>query len=61
MAVADRMLLTLVECEPEADTWFPEWNEEEWAGTTVRVELPDEKNPLAYKVREYVRLPSSRS
>ncbi len=60
MPVADRMLLTLVDCAPEADTWFPEWEEEEWAGSTVRVELPDEKNPFAYRVREYVRLPSSR-
>ena len=60
LPVADRMLLTLVDCVPEADTWFPEGKEEEWAGSTVRVELPDEKNPFAYKVREYVRLPSSR-
>ena len=25
LPVADRMVLTLVDCEPDADTWFPRW------------------------------------
>ncbi len=61
MPVADRMLLTLVDCEPGADTWFPDWKEQEWSGTTVRVEQPDEKNPYAYRVMEYARSAEARS
>ena len=52
---ADRMVLTLVECEPEADTWFPRWNEEEWAGSVIRKESPDKNNLYAYRVIEFVR------
>ncbi|MEE4218948.1 MAG: dihydrofolate reductase [Xanthomonadales bacterium] len=50
MPYADRMILTQVDCEPEADTWFPDWREEEWIEEELRSELPDEKNPLAYRV-----------
>ena len=53
---ADRMVLTLVDCEPEADTWFPGWDETEWTETASRDELPDEKNPLAYRVMDLEKL-----
>ena len=52
---ADRMVLTMVECEPEADTWFPEWDEGEWLEVSSRSEAPDEKNPYAYRVVEMLR------
>ena len=52
---ADRMVLTMVESEPEADTWFPEWDEGEWQEVSSRSEAPDEKNPYAYRVVELVR------
>lgn len=55
MPCADRMILTLVDCEPEADTWFPEWQEEEWRESGSRSESPDEKNPHAYRVIELAR------
>jgi dihydrofolate reductase len=50
MPHADRMILTQVDCAPQADPWFPAWNGEEWCETDSRSELPDEKNPLAYRV-----------
>ncbi len=50
MPHADRMILTQVDCAPQADTWFPAWKEEEWCETDSRSGLPDEKNPLAYRV-----------
>ena len=31
LPLADRMVVTLVDCEPEADTWFPVWDQREWA------------------------------
>jgi dihydrofolate reductase len=50
LPLADRMLLTLVDCEPEADTWFPEWNKDEWREISRRSQPADENNELAYKV-----------
>jgi dihydrofolate reductase len=53
---ADRMVLTLVDCAPEADTWFPAWPASQWRETLVRTEQPDERNPCAYRVVELTRL-----
>ena len=55
LALADRMILTRVDCEPEADTWFPEWDEAGWEQLSARSEFPDEKNPYAYTVVEWIR------
>jgi dihydrofolate reductase len=55
MAVADRMILTRVDCEPDADTWFPEWQPQDWRQASVRNESANEKNPHAYQVNEWVR------
>jgi dihydrofolate reductase len=55
MAVADRMILTRVDCEPDADTWFPEWQPQDWRQASVRNESANEKNPHAYQVIEWVR------
>lgn len=52
---SDRMVLTMVDCEPEADTWFPDWSAEEWVETSARSELADEKNPLNYQVMDLVK------
>jgi dihydrofolate reductase len=53
---SDRMILTLVDCEPEADTWFPEWQEEEWLQVSARSESFDEQNPFGYRVLELIRI-----
>jgi dihydrofolate reductase len=58
LPVADRMVLTLVDCAPAADTWFPEWNESEWTEISRRSQAVDENNELAYVIVELVRLPS---
>lgn len=52
---ADRMILTLVDCEPEADTWFPRWRADEWRETVLRSEPADAGNPLGYRVIELAR------
>lgn len=52
---ADRMILTLVDCEPDADTWFPPWDADEWRETLLRTEHADERNPLDYRVIELTR------
>ena len=56
LPVADRMVLTLVDCTPVADTWFPEWIENEWSEISRRSQAIDENNELAYEVVELIRL-----
>jgi dihydrofolate reductase len=55
LPMADRMVLTVVDCEPRADTWFPRWNPDDWRQAGVREVPADEKNPIAYRVVEWVR------
>ena len=57
LPAADRMVLTMVDCAPAADTWFPEWNESEWTEISRRSQAIDENNELAYVIVELVRLP----
>jgi dihydrofolate reductase len=52
---AGRMMLTLVDCSPHADTWFPEWNEDEWQEIGRRSQAIDKNNKLAYEVIELIR------
>ena len=52
---SDRMILTLVDCEPAADTWFPEWADSAWHRAIVRAERADEQNPFDYQVIELTR------
>lgn len=56
MPLAQRMVLTLIDIEPEADTWFPEWDDQIWSQTT-EVHFPaDDSNPLGYRVIELSRI-----
>ena len=60
LPAAARMVLTLVDCAPEADTWFPEWDENEWSEISRRSQTIDENNELAYQVVELIRARSLR-
>ena len=42
---ADVMELTFVDAEPEGDTFFPEWSENEWILRSSRARPPDADNP----------------
>ena len=55
LPVASRMILTKVESEPAADTWFPVWDSGEWRLMNERVVPADERNTYAYRVQEWVR------
>ena len=55
LPMADRLLLTLVDCEPEADTWFPPWDRAQWRLVSRRQEASDDNNPLSYEVLDLVR------
>jgi dihydrofolate reductase len=52
---ADRMLLTLVDLETDADTFFPDWSPADWTETQRRFEAADERNPHDYDVVELTR------
>jgi len=56
LPLASRMVLTLVDCAPKADTWFPEWPEAEWRVTRSQRFEADEHNALAWEVRELERV-----
>lgn len=55
LPLASRMVLTLVDCEPEADTWFPQWRAEDWEAIDRRDEPADEHNEYAYRVIDLLR------
>ena len=53
LPLARKMILTHVDCQPEADTWFPEWVESEWRLIHSRSEPAFEKNQYAYRVEAW--------
>jgi len=55
LPLAQRMILTLVDIQPDADTWFPAWQESEWRQTEERHFPADNKNGLAYRIVEFER------
>ena len=52
---ADRMILTHIDSDVEADTWFPEWEEREWVPVSREHFAADHVNGLAYDIVEYQR------
>jgi dihydrofolate reductase len=52
MGAADRMYLTLVHADANADTFFPEWNRNEWIERESQPHAADEKNqyPFTFKL-----------
>jgi len=56
LPLAQRMVLTMIDIEPDADTWFPQWKDQEWQQTEVRHFQADDKNDLAYRILELQRI-----
>jgi len=56
LPLAQRMILTLIDIEPEGDTWFPAWNSEKWRKTGERCFDIDNSNALAYRIVEVERI-----
>lgn len=52
---AERMVLTLIDIEPEADTWFPEWDDGSWSQVSVEHHPVNDENELAYRIVELRR------
>ena len=58
LPLAQRMILTIIDIEPRADTWFPEWNEQQWSKTKEKHFPVAEDNALAYRIVEFTRIQS---
>lgn len=56
LPLAQRMILTLIDIEPEADTWFPGWNDRHWQQTKEKFFPADGVNVLAYGIVEFRRI-----
>ena len=52
---ANRMLLTIVNCEPEADTWFPEWERNDWVLGDSEHHPVDEHHEYSFEMQSWVR------
>jgi dihydrofolate reductase len=53
MPVVDRLYITLIEHEFEADTFFPDFDIEEWTLVSSEDGVTDEKNPYTYTFLVY--------
>ncbi len=58
MPLAQRMVLSLVDTEASADTWFPCWSDSEWRQVSEQCFKADDNNPHAYQVVELLRIKS---
>lgn len=56
LPTATRMVLTLIDLEPEADTWFPEWDDAEWSLVSEEHYPINDGNELAYRIVELRRI-----
>lgn len=48
MALAERLYLTFVEAEVEADTFFPAWDDTEWEVRESAYQAADERNQYSF-------------
>jgi dihydrofolate reductase len=53
---AKRMALTIVNCEPEADTWFPEWRAADWELIQTDHHPADERHKYSFEMQNWVRI-----
>lgn len=56
LPLADAMILTLIDIEAQADTWFPAWDEGQWTQTDENRFPADENNELAYRIVQLQRV-----
>jgi dihydrofolate reductase len=50
-----KMILTFVDANPEADTYFPEFNEDEWRETKSQSYQKDAENIYDFTIKTYER------
>ena len=50
---ANRMYLTVVNCSPEADTWFPQWPETDWELIETAHHPADEHHDYSFDMQTW--------
>jgi len=58
LPLAQRMVLTLIDIQAQADTWFPAWQEPHWRQTEERRFQAAGEKGLAYRIVELERVGS---
>ncbi|MEX2512654.1 MAG: dihydrofolate reductase [Cyclobacteriaceae bacterium] len=53
--LADEMIITEIDAKPEADTFFPAFDEQDWAKVKEEFVPMDEKNPFNHTFVTYIR------
>lgn len=61
LAVADRIYMTCVDAQVEADTWFPDFDETAWSVRLLETHVPDERNEYSFRIDLLERLPGKDS
>jgi dihydrofolate reductase len=56
IGIADRMYLTFVDAEVAADTFFPEFDEQEWSEQESFYQPADERNQYPFTFRLLARI-----
>jgi dihydrofolate reductase len=56
LPLASRLLLTEIDLEPAADTWFPQWDPAEWRLVGSQRHEADDENRYAFETTEWVRV-----
>ncbi len=52
----DKMIITWVDAQLEADVFFPEFNKSDWNLSKSESHNPDAKNPYGYTFTEYIKV-----
>ncbi len=55
LILADKIFATEIDCEIEADTWFPNFSENDWVIESIERHKADEKNEFNYSFINYVK------
>nr|AIA11795.1 Dihydrofolate reductase [uncultured bacterium] len=55
LGAADRIYLTLVHADCDADTFFPEWNSDDWIEMESEHRTADEKNQHPFTFKTFAR------
>jgi len=56
MPFATRLLLTIVHCTPDGDTWFPEYSKTEWEMTTSVHHEADNRHEFAFDMQTWEKV-----
>lgn len=55
LPLARRLALTVVNCNPQADTWFPRWSRDDWKLTDSIHHPADERHEFSFEMQNWIR------